>query len=175
MKCQYQFLVTASASDFGQQLLPPISKHSTRLHFSLAPRSCCTLLPDWAGASVSGEPSVVDVAVSTTPPAHERTTGALSYLLWRQIGNQVLLKSNICDWVRCDESSSAGSLIQGTNGAVQEGFKKRNCGIDALAHSFLTRSCTMYERAHDRRVLGKRVPLWLHRAGPVPRVAVGWG
>ena len=39
-------LITASASDLGLQLPPPISEPSSRLHFCAA-RTCCPLRPGW--------------------------------------------------------------------------------------------------------------------------------
>ena len=45
--------------------------------------------PDWQVASE------VDVPISTTPPLSETDYNAMKFSLWKQLGKQVLIKSNI--------------------------------------------------------------------------------
>lgn len=64
--------------------------------------------PDW--------PSVGNVPLSTTVPMNETHFAAMSFNLWRLIGSEVLIKSNINNWVAClpDE----GSLVEWRPGAL---------------------------------------------------------
>ena len=41
------------------------------------------------------------VPVSTTPPLDEWSSGAVDYNLWREIGHEFMVKSNINDWIVC--------------------------------------------------------------------------
>ena len=48
--------------------------------------------------------------VSTTVPLAETHYEAMDFALWRTIGNQTLIKSNINNWISCKEGS--GSLVK---------------------------------------------------------------
>ena len=52
---------------------------------------------------------VVDVPVSTIPPLSETDYNAINISLWKQLGRQVLIKSNINNWLICDPV--IGSLV----------------------------------------------------------------
>ena len=43
--------------------------------------------------------SEVDVPISTTPPLNETDYNAMNFSLWKQLGRQVLIKSNINNWL----------------------------------------------------------------------------
>ena len=58
--------------------------------------------PNW-------QASRTNVRVSTTSPKKETDLNAMDFKLWRQIGNEVLIKSNINHWVSC--SPGTGSLV----------------------------------------------------------------
>ena len=66
--------------------------------------------PNWP---VSPE---VDAPVSTTPPLSETDYNAINFSLWKQLGSQVLMKSNINNWLRCDPGT--GSLVDWKSGGV---------------------------------------------------------
>ena len=60
--------------------------------------------------------SQADVPISTTPPLNETDYNAMNFSLWRQLGRQVLIKSNINNWLVCDPGS--GSLVDWQEGGV---------------------------------------------------------
>ena len=65
--------------------------------------------PTWtAGAATS--------RVSTTVPLSETHYEAMDFTLWRTIGNQVLIKSNINNWIACKEGS--GSIVKHRAGSL---------------------------------------------------------
>ena len=51
--------------------------------------------PDWQAKS---DMNVLD---STTPPLHETDYNAVKFSLWKQLGREFLVKSNINNWVVC--------------------------------------------------------------------------
>ena len=58
----------------------------------------------------------VDVPISTTPPLNETDYNAINFSLWKQLGRQVLIKSNINNWLVCHPES--GSLVDWQEGNV---------------------------------------------------------
>ena len=70
--------------------------------------------PNWAVKKV------VDVPVSTTPPLNETDYNAINFSLWKQLGRQFLIKSNINNWLICDPV--IGSLVDWQYG-------KLNCQV----------------------------------------------
>ena len=46
----------------------------------------------------------ITVEVSTSPPSTEREPGAIDFSLWKFIGREVMVKSNINNWLRCSEA-----------------------------------------------------------------------
>ena len=58
----------------------------------------------------------VDVPVSTTPPLNETDYNAINFSLWKQLGRQVLIKSNINNWLICHPGT--GSLVDWQDGSV---------------------------------------------------------
>ena len=65
----------------------------------------------------------VDVPISTTPPSNETDYNAINFSLWKQLGRQVLIKSNVNNWLVCH--SGNGSLVDWQEGDV-------NCKIIKL-------------------------------------------
>ena len=53
--------------------------------------------------------SNANVPISTTPPLSESSLGAVDWNLWKDIGKQFMVKSNINDWVVCQPSG--GSIV----------------------------------------------------------------
>jgi len=58
----------------------------------------------------------VDVTISTTPPLNETDYSAMDFSLWKYIGRQILIKSNINNWLKCDPGT--GSLVDWKSGTV---------------------------------------------------------
>ena len=59
--------------------------------------------------------SGVNTRLSTTVPLSETHYEAMDFALWRTIGNQVLIKSNINNWIACKEgtySETEGRVTQ---------------------------------------------------------------
>ncbi len=84
-------------------------------HFS-ATTNAVTPRPNWpAGNS--------DVPISTSPPLNETDYNAMEFPLWRQFGKEILIKSNINNWVVC--SPDTGSLVEWQNGNVTCKIVKR--------------------------------------------------
>ena len=54
--------------------------------------------------------------VSTTAPLSETHYEAMDFALWRTIGNQTLIKSNINNWIACSEDT--GSIVREKAGSV---------------------------------------------------------
>ena len=58
----------------------------------------------------------VDVPISATPPLNETDYNAINFSLWKQLGREVLIKSNINNWLKCDPGT--GSLVYFKSGSV---------------------------------------------------------
>ena len=51
----------------------------------------------------------VDVPIATTPPLNETDYNAMNFSLRKQLGRQVVIKSNIKNWLACHLGN--GSLV----------------------------------------------------------------
>ena len=51
----------------------------------------------------------VDVPIASTPPLNETDYNAMNFSLRKQLGRQVLIKSNIKNWLACHLGN--GSLV----------------------------------------------------------------
>ena len=60
--------------------------------------------------------SLSSTRVSTTVPLSETHYEAMNFSLWRTIGKEFLIKSNINNWIACKEGT--GSLVQQKAGSV---------------------------------------------------------
>ena len=60
--------------------------------------------------------SGANTRVSTTVPLSETHYEAMDFALWRTIGNQVLIKSNINNWIACKEGT--GSIVRQKGGSL---------------------------------------------------------
>ena len=78
-------------------------------HFN-SKSNAITLRPNWPVRSE------VDVPISITPPLNETDYKAMNFSLWKQLGRQVLIKSNINNWLVCHPGS--GSLVDWQEGDV---------------------------------------------------------
>ena len=52
-----------------------------------------------------------NVPISTTPPLSESSPGSIDWNLWNGIGQEFMVKSNINNWIFCQETSGGGSLV----------------------------------------------------------------
>lgn len=66
--------------------------------------------PEWPAGSN------VNVPISTTPPSHETDYNAVKFSLWKQLGREFLVKSNVNNWVIC--SPYTGSLVEWQQGNI---------------------------------------------------------
>ena len=60
--------------------------------------------------------SSANTRVSTTVPLSEAHYEAMNFALWRTIGKEFLIKSNINNWIACKEGT--GSIVQQKTGSV---------------------------------------------------------
>ena len=67
--------------------------------------------PVWSGGPVQ-------VPVSTTPPLNETDYNAVNFSLWKKLGRQILIKSNINNWLVCDPGN--GSLVDWQYGQLYD-------------------------------------------------------
>jgi len=65
----------------------------------------------------------VDVPISTTPPLNETDYNAMNFSLWKQLGRQVLIKTNVNNWLVCHPGT--GSLVDWQEGSVSCQIVKR--------------------------------------------------
>ena len=65
--------------------------------------------PSWSA-------SRANVRVSTTVPLSETHYEAMNFALWRTIGKETLIKSNINNWIACKEGT--GSIVQEKKGSI---------------------------------------------------------
>ena len=65
--------------------------------------------PNWPAHSAN-------VPISTTPPLSESYYGAVDWNLWKDIGKEFMVKSNINDWIVCQPNG--GSLVTKNSGSI---------------------------------------------------------
>ena len=70
-----------------------------------------TPYPNWPMSK-----SQTKVPISTTPPLTESSYGAVDWNIWKNIGQEFMIKSNINDWIVCQPNG--GSLVTRAHGAV---------------------------------------------------------
>ncbi len=61
-------------------------------------------------------PGVSNVPISTTPPLNETDYNAVNFWRWKQLGREILIKSNINNWLICHPEN--GSLVDWWQGNV---------------------------------------------------------
>ena len=72
-------------------------------------KNAVTPRPTWTASGAN-------TRVSTTVPLSETHYEAMDFALWRTIGNQALIKSNINNWIACQENS--GSIVRQKAGSL---------------------------------------------------------
>ena len=65
--------------------------------------------PNWPASGAN-------VPISTTPPLSESSLGAVNWTLWKDIGKEFMVKSNINNWVVC--KPSGGSIVAKKDGSL---------------------------------------------------------
>ena len=60
--------------------------------------------------------SKANVPISTTPPLNESSRGAVEWNVWKDIGKEFMVKSNINDWIVCQPSG--GSIVTNKDGSL---------------------------------------------------------
>ena len=76
--------------------------------------------PNWRPITISPQASV---PISTTPPLTETDYNAVNFSLWKQLGKQVLIKSNINNWLVCHPGN--GNFVDLKAGSVSCQIIKR--------------------------------------------------
>ena len=72
-------------------------------------RNAVTPRPTWTASGAN-------TRVSTTVPLSETHYEAMNFSLWRTIGNETLIKSNINNWIVCKEGT--GSIVMQKAGSI---------------------------------------------------------
>ena len=57
-----------------------------------------------------------NVPISTTPPLNESSLGAIEWNIWKEIGKELMVKSNINHWIVCQPSN--GSIVTKKKGPI---------------------------------------------------------
>ena len=57
-----------------------------------------------------------NVPISTTPPLSESSLGAVDWNVWKDIGQDFMVKSNISDWIVCQPRD--GSIVTRKHGSL---------------------------------------------------------
>ena len=68
--------------------------------------------PNW-----SYKPTNPSLPVSTTPPQDESQPGSMDFELWKEIGNDLLIKSTVNNWLICLDNG--GSLVEWRSGPMK--------------------------------------------------------
>ena len=65
--------------------------------------------PNWPASDAN-------VPISTTPPLSESSRGAVEWNVWKEIGKEFMVKSNINDWIVCQPRG--GSIVTNKQGSL---------------------------------------------------------
>ena len=83
-------------------------------------KNAITPQPNWQTLTTS---SRVNNSALTSPSLSETDYNAINFWLWKQISMQILIKSNINNWLVCNPGT--GSLVDMQNGTVKCQIIKR--------------------------------------------------
>ena len=72
-------------------------------------KNAVTPRPNWPASSAN-------VPISTTPPLSDSSLGAVDWNVWKDIGKDFMVKSNINDWIVCHPSG--GSIVTQKHGSL---------------------------------------------------------
>ena len=73
-------------------------------------KNAVTPRPNWPAEMLAIVP------ISTIPPLSESSLGAVNWNLWKNIGREFMVKSNINDWIVCQ--SNEGSIVEVKDGSI---------------------------------------------------------
>ena len=73
------------------------------------PSNAVTPRPNWPTPEAN-------VPVSTTPPLSESSLGALDWNVWKDVGQEFMVKSTINDWIVCQQND--GSIVTKQGGSI---------------------------------------------------------
>ena len=65
--------------------------------------------PNWPAVDAN-------VPISTTPPLNESSLGAVDWVIWKEIGQEFMVKSTINDWLVCQPV--VGSIVAEKDGSI---------------------------------------------------------
>ena len=91
-------------------------------------QNAVTPRPNWPTKNAK-----VDVPISTSPPLHEEDYNAFSFSLWKQFGQEILLKSNIMTWFIC--SPDVGNFVEWKDGRISCKAVKRISKVQCVNDS----------------------------------------
>ena len=74
-----------------------------------ARRNAVTPRPNWPAPKAN-------VLISTTPPLSESSLGALDWKVWKDVGEEFMVKSTVNDWIVCEPNG--GSIITKQGGQL---------------------------------------------------------
>ena len=83
--------------------------------------------------------SGANTRVSTTVPLSETHYEAMNFALWRTIGKETLIKSNINNWIACNEGT--GSIVRQKAGSINCKLVKQ---VSKQCAGFMPKSLTMH-------------------------------
>ncbi|CAH3136655.1 unnamed protein product, partial [Pocillopora meandrina] len=106
-------------------------------------RNAVTPRPSWSASDAN-------VRVSKTVPLSETQYEAMDFSLWRSIGKEFLIKSNINNWIACKEGS--GSIVKQKKGSLSCKLVKQVSNYPPSRGPLLTAGSTYYYFDGDTRI-----------------------
>ena len=96
--------------------------------------------------------NVVHVTQSTTSPSDTQQYGAMDFSLWKHIGKEFMVKSNLNNWIACKPVS--GDLTEMKEGALEcriiKNISHTGCSILPLILNLYVTECGPYTKAPNR-------------------------
>ena len=95
--------------------------------------------PNWPASSAN-------VPISTTPPLNESSLGAVDWNIWKDIGRDFMVKSNINDWIVCQPNG--GSIVTKKGGSLScqniKNVATACSGVAPIKMYWLSRGLSLY-------------------------------
>lgn len=79
-------------------------------------KNALTPRPSWPAKGNFGKTPAKFTRLSTTAPQSESDYNAMDFSLWKDVGREFMIKSNINNWIKCTEES--GSLLRWRSGSI---------------------------------------------------------
>ena len=107
--------------------------------------------------------SIGDVhSILTTPPLSESSLGAVDWNLWKDIGQEFMVKSTINDWIVCQPN--VGSIVAGHAGSIGcqniKNVATACSGVAPLTLTWGTRGPSLLASSTYYRFIGARDTNW---------------